>query len=451
MPIVIGISFKKAGKVYHFGTNGLDVKEGMHVITETARGWKLGFVVSDPKEIDENEIIGTLKDIDRIANEADLQRAVTHKKREEEALLICEEKIAEHNLPMKLLDAELSFDESVITFSFSAEGRVDFRELVKSVAGALKLKVQLLQIGVRDEAKLVGGYGSCGRQLCCSLFLTNFEPISMKMAKDQSLFLNPAKFSGCCGKLMCCLRYEHEYYNDVQNTLPPVGTIIETENGPARIQDYNVIAHTVILQNEERVTFTLPIAKAGFVGLCKKHGCQCDKCEGNCTKITSEELENLGVLNIPSKIEEEEVVISLPSYGEKNIAFDFPEEILEDEDIPVRVPSNSKRNNDKRKQKQSNGFKPNLKIGDKLPSELATSNLSKTIDKKENGDDNSSKIKQNTKGKAIPKPFKMESKNPKNQDLGITFREVKEEAPKSAPKKPHSNRPHYKHKGAKGK
>ncbi len=241
MTLVVGVTFRRVGKVYYFDPGDLQLQEGDFVIAETARGVEFGEVVIEPRRIPDEELIAPLKKVVRVAGGDDLDREAANREREKRAFETCERKIAEHNLPMKLLDAEFTFDGSQVTFSFSADGRIDFRELVKDVAMAVKTKVQLHQIGVRDEAKLVGGYGGCGRPLCCATFLSNFEPVSMKMAKDQSLFLNPAKFSGACGKLMCCLRYEHEFYKQAQKCLPAVGAVVEMEKGRARVIDVNMI------------------------------------------------------------------------------------------------------------------------------------------------------------------------------------------------------------------
>lgn len=259
MPLVVGVSFRKAGKVYHFSPEGLDIVKGDMVLAETARGIEFGEVVSSVREMSESELIAPLKPIVRIATDEDIAQAKANEEKEKEAFEICEQKIAEHNLPMKLTCAEYSFDRSQITFSFSADGRIDFRELVRDVASTLHTKVQLHQIGVRDEAKLIGGYGSCGRNLCCSTFLTNFDPISMKMAKDQSLFLNPAKFSGACGKLLCCLRYEHEFYKEAHEKMPNIGSFLIYNGTKVKVVDYNVISNIVTVQNQEDVLIQVPL------------------------------------------------------------------------------------------------------------------------------------------------------------------------------------------------
>jgi len=285
MPLVVGVSFRKVGKVYYFDPGDLDLHEGAFVIAETARGVEFGEVVMEPKEVSEDELVAPLKRIVRVATGEDLEREAANRDREKHAIEVCERKIREHNLPMKLLDAEYAFDGSQVTFSFSADGRVDFRELVKDVAGALRTKVQLHQIGVRDEAKLIGGYGTCGRPLCCATFLSTFEPISMKMAKDQSLFLNPAKFSGSCGKLMCCLRYEHEFYRDAQKRLPAVGAILQLEKGRGKVIDVNVVNGMLTVQTEDDVQLHIPACQLNLEGMCRRHGIACNMTEKNCQPL----------------------------------------------------------------------------------------------------------------------------------------------------------------------
>jgi len=289
MPLVVGVTFRRVGKVYYFDPGELRLQEGDSVIAETARGVEFGEVVLEPREVSDEELVAPLKKISRIATGDDLQREASNRGREKHAFEVCERKIAEHGLPMKLVEAETGFDGSQITFSFSADGRVDFRELVKDVASALKTKVQLHQIGVRDEAKLIGGFGGCGRPLCCATFLSSFEPISMKMAKDQSLFLNPAKFSGVCGKLMCCLRYEHEFYKQAQKRLPAVGAIIEIERGRAKVIDVNVVNDMLTVETEEGVQLHIGADRLCLEGLCRRHGIACNMTERNCTPLLAGE------------------------------------------------------------------------------------------------------------------------------------------------------------------
>lgn len=285
MPLVVGVTFRRVGKVYYFDPGDLDLHEGDFVIAETARGVEFGEVVIEPRSVPEEELVAPLKKIVRVANGDDLNVEATNRDRERHAFEVCEKKIAEHNLPMKLLEAEYAFDGSQVTFSFSADGRIDFRELVKDVAGALRTKVQLHQIGVRDEAKLIGGYGTCGRSLCCATFLSSFDPISMKMAKDQSLFLNPAKFSGACGKLMCCLRYEHEFYKEAQRRLPAVGAILQLPQGRAKVIDVNVVSNVITVQTEEDVQVHIHADQIELAGLCRRHGIACNMSEPTCQPL----------------------------------------------------------------------------------------------------------------------------------------------------------------------
>lgn len=291
MPLVVGISFRKIGKVYYFDPGELPLREGDFVIAETARGVEFGEVMMAPREVHESELVAPLKRVVRLANGSDLDHAATNRENEKRAYDLCHRKIAEHNLPMKLLDAEYSFDGGQVTFSFSAEGRVDFRDLVKDLASSLKNKVQLHQIGVRDEAKLIGGYGTCGRELCCASFLSGFDPISMKMAKDQSLFLNPAKFSGVCGKLMCCLRYEHEFYKDAKERLPSVGAMVPTAQGPGKIVDVNLVSGMLTIEVEGQSLLNINVSELDLSGCCRRHGLGCQMQGPNCRALTQETTE----------------------------------------------------------------------------------------------------------------------------------------------------------------
>lgn len=285
MPLVVGVSFRRVGKIYYFDPGELNLREGDFVIAETARGVEFGEIMIEPRDVPEHELVAPLKRVVRVATGDDLERAAANREDERHAGEVCARKIAEHALPMKLLEAEYSFDGTMVTFCFSAEGRVDFRELVKDLASTLKSKVQLHQIGVRDEAKLIGGYGTCGRVLCCSSFLSNFDPVSMKMAKDQSLFLNPAKFSGVCGKLMCCLRYEHEFYKDAKETLPAVGAFVPTPRGLGKVLDINVVSGMMLVETEEGVTLNVGAHEINLEGCCRRHGVGCPMKEQNCKPI----------------------------------------------------------------------------------------------------------------------------------------------------------------------
>ena len=213
---VVGVKFKTAGKVYYFDPADLQVEIGTNVIVETARGMEFGTVNMTEKEVHPSEIVSPLKKIIRIAGEKDYKKHKENVQKKERALKLCQEKVAKHKLEMKLIDVEYTFDNSKIIFYFTADGRVDFRELVKDLAGVFKMRIELRQIGVRDEAKMVGGIGTCGRSLCCHSWLSEFEPVSIKMAKVQNLSLNPTKISGICGRLMCCLKYENDVYSELK-------------------------------------------------------------------------------------------------------------------------------------------------------------------------------------------------------------------------------------------
>ena len=231
MTEIIGIRFNTAGKIYYFAPNGKKVDVGMGVIVETARGVEFGTVAVSNKMVDESEVVQPLKPISRIATNADYNQLENNKKKEKDAFRIASEKIAEHNLDMHLVNTEYTFDGSKILFYFTAEGRVDFRELVKTLASIFKTRIELRQIGVRDEAKSLGAIGICGKTLCCSTFLNDFHPVSIKIAKEQGLSLNPTKISGVCGRLMCCLEYEQNVYDEMLKIVPPKGSLVECKDG----------------------------------------------------------------------------------------------------------------------------------------------------------------------------------------------------------------------------
>lgn len=228
---VIGVRFRTAGKIYFFAPGELDIKLGDNVIVETARGVEFGRVVSGPKEVPEEEVVQPLKSVIRIADEQDVKTQEENKEKEKEAFQICLEKIKKHGLEMKLIDAEYTFDNNKVLFYFTADGRIDFRELVKDLAAVFRTRIELRQIGVRDETKIRGGIGICGRPLCCSTYLSEFAAVSIKMAKEQNLSLNPTKISGVCGRLMCCLTNEEEIYEELNSQLPSVGDNVTTNDG----------------------------------------------------------------------------------------------------------------------------------------------------------------------------------------------------------------------------
>jgi len=235
MTKVVGVRFKKAGKIYYFDPDDIDVKFNDFVVVETARGIEFGHVVVGPKEIPEEEIVAPLKKVIRVALDEDFDIHKENKRKAVEAMTICQEKVAEHGLAMKLIDVEYTFDNNKVIFYFTADGRVDFRDLVKDLAIIFKTRIELRQIGVRDEAKMIGGMGPCGKRICCGQFLGEFEPVSIKMAKEQSLSLNPTKISGLCGRLMCCLKYEHEAYEELLAKMPELGAIVITPEGKGTI------------------------------------------------------------------------------------------------------------------------------------------------------------------------------------------------------------------------
>ncbi len=242
---IVGVRFKKAGKVYYFDPAKLSIQNGDFVIVETVRGIEFGRVVIDKKQVSENDIVLPLKKVIRVADEKDQLMMETNEEATKEAYTICVSKIEEHNLDMKLVDVEYTFDRNKIIFYFTADGRIDFRELVKDLAAIFRTRIELRQIGVRDEAKMLGGIGPCGRVLCCSSFLGDFEPVSIKMAKDQNLSLNPTKISGLCGRLMCCLKYENDEYESVKEQLPDLGETMETPLGTGRVVGLNILDRVI--------------------------------------------------------------------------------------------------------------------------------------------------------------------------------------------------------------
>lgn len=254
---VIGVRFRTAGKIYFFDPLQFEIKRGDHVIVETARGIEYGTVVGDPKEIEESKVVQPLKPVLRIATNRDMEQEATNKQKEKDAFKICLEKIKKHNLEMKLIDAEYTFDNNKVLFYFTADGRIDFRELVKDLASVFRTRIELRQIGVRDETKIRGGIGICGRPLCCNTYLTEFAPVSIKMAKEQNLSLNPSKISGVCGRLMCCLTNEEETYEELNSRLPSNGDRVTTPDGlKGDVQSVNVLRQLVkvivTLDNDEK-------------------------------------------------------------------------------------------------------------------------------------------------------------------------------------------------------
>lgn len=279
MAEVIGVRFKEVGKVYYFDPQDIELKTGDMVIVETARGIECGQVAIPNKNVDDEEIIHPLKPLIRKATDNDIAHVEENKKRQKEAFKICEKKIAEHNLKMNLVEVEYTFDNNKILFYFTADGRVDFRNLVKDLASVFRTRIELRQIGVRDEAKMLGGLGVCGRPFCCHSFLGDFQPVSIKMAKEQGLSLSPVKISGTCGRLMCCLKYEQNAYTDLLKHTPKVGAIVKTPNGKGLVVENNLIAGTLKVKLDSAPEDAAPTAftvkdvrilKDGYIKMDKK-------------------------------------------------------------------------------------------------------------------------------------------------------------------------------------
>ena len=258
---VIGIRFKKAGKIYYFNPNGVTTEFGDKVIVETVRGIEIGIVEVPSKELKEESFAMKLKPVVRKATQEDLDRYEENKKKEKEAEDIFIKKSAKHNLEMNLVDTEYTFDRSKLIFYFTADGRIDFRELVKELAAIFRTRIELRQIGVRDEAKTMGGIGCCGRPLCCSTWLGDFQSVSIKMAKDQNLSLNPTKISGICGRLFCCLNYEHQVYEGILREMPNVGSIVQTPDGKGKVLETKTILEEVKVQVENKKADTIEVKK----------------------------------------------------------------------------------------------------------------------------------------------------------------------------------------------
>lgn len=257
---VVGVRFKKAGKIYYFDPAEFSIPDEEFVIVETVRGIEYGKVVISNKKVSEDDVVLPLKKVVRIADPKDKLTVEENKIAAKEAYDVCESKVIEHGLDMKLVDVEYTFDRNKVIFYFTADGRVDFRELVKDLAAIFRTRIELRQIGVRDEAKMLGGIGPCGRMLCCSTFLGDFEPVSIKMAKDQNLSLNPSKISGLCGRLMCCLKYENDEYESAKESLPDIGEPIDTPHGMGKVVGLNILERLVqveLRENDRVVEFTI--------------------------------------------------------------------------------------------------------------------------------------------------------------------------------------------------
>lgn len=254
MTKVIGVRFKANGKSYYFSPGDLELQQGDYVIVETARGTECGEVAKGPHDVPDSSIVKPLKTVTRMADAVDVRRMQQNRADEKRAFSVCEERIAKHKLDMKLVDVEYTLDRNKILFYFTADGRIDFRDLVKDLAGVFRTRIELRQIGVRDESKMLGGLGICGQPFCCSRFLRDFQPVSIKMAKEQGLSLNPAKISGSCGRLMCCLAYEQPAYEYLNRTTPGVGSIVKTPEGVGAVVETNVISGTLRVRMDPPAT-----------------------------------------------------------------------------------------------------------------------------------------------------------------------------------------------------
>ena len=282
MANVVGVRFRPAGRIYYFDPAGHEVQKGYFVIVETTRGIEAGRVVIAPKQVAESELTDPLKPILRQATEDDLRQLLAFKSKEKNALVRCAQRVDFHKLPMKLVEAEYTYDGSRLTFYFTAEERVDFRALVRDLAAQFRTRIELRQIGARDQAKLLGGVGPCGKTLCCSSWLTEFGVVSIKMAKEQGLPLNPAKISGVCGRLMCCLAYENDLYIEAKQGLPSLGAYIETPSGLGKVVGLNVLNHTAEVMLESGATVQVPVNQLEAPK--RSGGVSCDVGGGNCCK-----------------------------------------------------------------------------------------------------------------------------------------------------------------------
>ena len=288
MEMVVGVRFRNVGKIYYFNPKNYKVKVGDHVIVETARGVEYGRVVLEPRSVKEDEVVHPLKEVLRVATKEDEDHEAENRQKEKEAFKICKKKIREHGLDMKLIDAEYTFDNNKVLFYFTADGRIDFRQLVKDLASVFKTRIELRQIGVRDETKILGGIGICGRCLCCHTYLSEFAPVSIKMAKEQNLSLNQTKISGVCGRLMCCLKNEQETYEELNKKLPGIGDFVTTPDGlQGTVHSVNVLRQRVkviVEINDEKEIQEFPVDELKFKPRKKK------------VKVSDKELKELGNL-----------------------------------------------------------------------------------------------------------------------------------------------------------
>ena len=286
--IIVGVRFKNAGRIYYFDPGELEIPQDTPVIVETIRGAGYGIVALTNREANVSSLQQPVRKVLRIATPADEAQEESNRKREEEARETCQEKIKNHGLDMHLVDVELAFDLSKIIFYFTADGRIDFRELVKDLAATFRMRIELRQIGVRDEAKALSGIGICGRGICCATFLDEFQPVSIKMAKDQGLSLNPTKISGLCGRLMCCLKYEEETYNELNKTMPGVGDLVRTPDGDGEVLHVNILRQTakVAVKKKPQDDSAAAVYSAEQIEILERRpqcdrGCRCGSCKGH--------------------------------------------------------------------------------------------------------------------------------------------------------------------------
>lgn len=342
---VIGVRFRTAGKVYYFDPLEFEIKKGDHVIVETARGIEFGTVVSGIKRVADDEVVQPLKPVLRVASERDVEQEADNKRREKEAYRICLEKIREHELDMKLIDAEYTFDNNKVLFYFTAEGRIDFRELVKDLASIFKTRIELRQIGVRDETKMIGGIGMCGRPLCCHAHLADFMPVSIKMAKEQNLSLNPTKISGVCGRLMCCLNHEEETYENLNKNLPHVGDQVICPDGVrGEVSNVNVLRQLVKVVVEKGDSKEIHEYKAGEIRFVRRGHRQLQE------EVSAEELRALELMEKQDKMDSE--TEEKPAKGQrkrkhrdkKETARPTEQPLEQKEEVPSEGGRNRKRN-----------------------------------------------------------------------------------------------------------
>mgnify|MGYP003301269227 CR=1 FL=1 len=380
MTRVVGIRFQKAGKIYYFDPCDFDLETGMHAIVETARGVEMGTVLLPPRDVEDEKVIQPLKPVLRIATDEDEKIVEINKEKEKEAFAICKEKILKHGLEMKLVNAEYTFDNNKLLFYFTADGRIDFRELVKDLAAVFRTRIELRQIGVRDETKILGGIGICGRPLCCKTYLADFVPVSIKMAKEQNLSLNPTKISGVCGRLMCCLKNEQETYEYLNSRLPSVGDMVFTKDGVrGEVQTVNVLRQLVkiVVDNgDEKELREYKIEELNFRPKKRKD-----------VKITEEELKELEGL-------EDEVVAEEATERQEK-----PRKFNKERKFDKERPYNKERFNDKERSYNKEGLKKDNSYKQENNTETLESSTEEDATINEKGENRPYKKRYDGKGK----------------------------------------------------